>query len=356
MNQEFHSGFRAQFENLLESGWYIMGPQLKEFEENFTKYCGAKFGLGVGTGLDAIRIGLQALGIGVGDEVIVPANSFIASALAVTQAGATPVLVEPCEETFNLKIESVEKAITDKTKAVLHVHLYGQVSDLDSMMQFCESKKIFLIEDAAQAHGAMFKGKKAGNWGHLAAFSFYPGKNLGALGDGGFVTTNSREIYEQVKSLRNYGSLEKYHHDTKGHNSRLDEVQAGFLNLKLEKLDESNNCRRNIAKRYLEEIKNEYISLPKIIDFEAHSFHLFVIRTKYRKALVEYLNEKQISTVIHYPIPIHKMGAYSEFNHLQLPISEALAAEVLSLPLSPNLTKEEVDFVVDIVNGFEVEK
>ena len=365
INQPYETLFQEKLKKILDSGWYILGNEVVQFEQNFAQYCGTKFCIGVGNGLDALTLifkGYIELGkLQKGDEVLVPANTYIASILAILQADLVPVLVEPNEATFNLNPDLLAEKITIKTKAILAVHLYGQLADMESINRFATKNNLLVIEDAAQAHGAQvnyelgiknYEFKKAGNLSDASAFSFYPGKNLGALGDAGAITTNDTELAEILFSLRNYGSKVKYQNDFIGVNSRLDELQAAFLNVKLPHLDEENQQRITIAKRYLAEIKNDKITLPFYNNSANHVFHLFVIRTHNRNELQNYLFANGIQTQIHYPIPPHKQKALSQFNHLYFSITEKIHEEVLSLPMSPVITDEEVDFVIKIINQY----
>ncbi len=365
INLQYEEAFQEKFKSFLDKGRYVLGNEVQIFEKQFAAYCGTKYCIGTGNGLDAlILIFKAAIQIGKlqkGDEVIVAANTYIASILAILQADLIPVLVEPNETTFNINPDAISKAITTKTRAILAVHLYGQLADMESINSIAEQNNLLVIEDAAQAHGAVLKSKiesqktntqKAGNLSYAAGFSFYPGKNLGALGDAGAVTTNNEELARMIYSLRNYGSEIKYHNDFAGVNSRLDEVQASFLSVKLPFLDNENTIRRTIAKRYLSEIKNSKITLPFYDHSENHIFHLFVIRTEKRDELQKYLSENGIQTLIHYPIPPHKQKALSQFHHLSFPITEKLHDEVLSLPMSPVLTDNEVNEVINVVNSF----
>ncbi|EFF0157238.1 DegT/DnrJ/EryC1/StrS family aminotransferase, partial [Escherichia coli] len=305
---------------VIESGWYISGSELNAFENNFAKYCKVKHAIGVANGLDALTLTLKAwqeLGkLKRNDEVLVPANTYIASILAISEAGLKPVLVEPNEFSYNLSVDNIRAKITANTRVILPVHLYGLISPMDEIMNFARENNLLVLEDSAQSHGASINGKKAGSWGDAAGFSFYPGKNLGALGDAGAVTTNDTDLADTVRYLRNYGSKIKYKHEFKGVNSRLDEIQAAFLNVKLNYLDDDIRIRRNIANRYLNEIKNELIVLPTISSEENHVWHLFVIRIKDRDSLQHYLTKHNIQTVIHYPTPPHRQLAYKEFKDL----------------------------------------
>ena len=356
VNAPYETAFQEKLKSVLENGWYILGNEVATFESSFSHYCGTKYCIGVGNGFDALVLifkGYIQLGkLQKGDEVIVPANTYIASILAIFEADLVPVLVEPKLETYNLNPVLIQEKITSKTKAILAVHLYGQLAEMDQINEIAVQNNLLVVEDAAQAHGAILDFRKAGNLSNAAAFSFYPGKNLGALGDGGAVTTNDAELAKTIQSLRNYGSEAKYQNEFIGVNSRLDEIQAAFLNVKLPHLDAENNIRRAIAKRYLTEIKNDKIVLPFLNLTDNHVFHLFVIRTKNREELQQYLLDKGIQTMIHYPIPPHKQKAFSNWNHLSFPITEKIHKEVLSLPISPVLTNDEVDFIVSILNKY----
>lgn len=357
INQPFEVAFQEKMKQFLEGGWYILGNEVKQFETDFAAYCGTKHCIGVGNGLDALVLIFKAyihLGkLQKGDEVIVPANTYIASILAVLQADLIPVLVEPRLETFNINPEAIEAKITSKTKAILPVHLYGQLCEMIAINEIAQKHNLLVIEDAAQAHGSQFsENEKAGNLGHAAAFSFYPGKNLGALGDGGAITTNDDALAEVLFSMRNYGSKVKYENEIIGVNSRLDELQAAFLNIKLKQLDSENEFRRSMAKRYLSEIKNDKIILPNWDFSQNHVFHLFVIRTSNRLGLQNYLKENGIDTMIHYPIPPHKQKALANWNQLSFPITEKIHDEVLSIPLNSGLTESEIQHVITILNKF----
>ncbi len=356
INARYEAAFQDKLKSVLEGGWYILGNEVAAFETNFADYCGTKYCVGVGNGFDALVLifkGYIQLGkLQKGDEVIVPANTYIASILAIMQADLVPVLVEPKLETYNINPDLILEKITSKTKAILVVHLYGQLAEMDAITEIAQLKKLIVVEDAAQAHGVISDFRKAGNLANAAAFSFYPGKNLGALGDGGAVVTNNSELAKVIQSLRNYGSEAKYQNEFIGVNSRLDELQAAFLNVKLPHLDAENSIRKSIAKRYLTEIKNDKITLPFWDLSDNHVFHLFVIRTEKREELQQYLLENGIQTMIHYPIPPHQQKAFSAWNHLSFPITEKIHSEVLSLPISPVLTKEEVDFIVSILNQY----
>jgi dTDP-4-amino-4,6-dideoxygalactose transaminase len=350
LNMPFEALFLAKTKAFLDKGWYILGDEVKQFEQNFAAYSKANHCIGVGNGLDALVLILKAhiqLGnLQKGDEVVVSANTYIASVLAILHADLIPVFVEPSIETYNINPNLIEEKITSKTKAILVVHLYGQLAEMDKINAICESNNLLIIEDAAQAHGLPFNGN------YTRAFSFYPGKNLGALGDGGAITTNDDKLAEVLFSLRNYGSNKKYHNNYLGVNSRLDELQAAFLNIKLPYLYTENETRKKIAKRYLSEIKNTKIYLPNCNDFNDHVFHLFVIRTENRDLLQDYLYTNGIETVIHYPIPPHKQKALQDFRHLSLPITEKVHQEVLSLPMSSVLTDEEITYIIITLNSY----
>lgn len=372
LNQPFEVAFHDKVRGFLDKGWYILGNEVKTFETNFAAYCGTKYCIGVGNGLDALVLIFKAyiqLGkLKKGDEVIVPANTYIASILAIIQADLVPILVEPKLATYNLNPDLIENKITSKTKAVLAVHLYGQLTEMDSINEIAKKYNLLVIEDAAQAHGALSSVqcsvfscqtepveviyKKAGNLGNAAGFSFYPGKNLGALGDAGAITTNDDLLAEVLFSMRNYGSKVKYENEILGTNSRLDELQAAFLNVKLPHLDEENERRRHIAKRYLDEIHNKNIQLPFWDGSMNHVFHLFVIRAKNRNGLMHYLKENDIETMIHYPIAPHKQEAFKDWNKLSFPLTEKIHDELLSIPLNGVLSEEEVSYIIKILNQY----
>jgi len=338
---------------VIHSGWYVLGKEVEAFESEFAEYCGTEYCVGVANGLDALELIINAYGIGKGDEVIVPSNTYIASILAVSANGAEPILVEPVLETYNIDPQKIEEAITERTKAIMVVHLYGQTCDMDPIIEVANRYGLKIIEDCAQSHGAEYRGKKSGNLGHAAAFSFYPGKNLGALGDAGAVTTNDKGLYERIKALRNYGSQKKYENLHKGYNSRLDELQAPILRIKLKDLDSDNAYRRNIAEFYLDNIINTAITLPvRPIDTASHVWHLFVVRVKNRAQFQTYMQENGVQTLIHYPIPPHKQQAYAEWNERRYPISERIHNEVISLPISPVISECEVKLVVEAANAY----
>ena len=352
INNRFRKKFDEKIKNILDSGWYLLGKNDEEFEQHFAQYCGTKYCIGVGNGLDALTLIINAYGFGKGDEIIVPANTYIASILSISYNGCTPVLVEPDINTYNINPDLIEEKITDKTKAILLVHLYGQAVQMDKIWALAKKYNLKVIEDSAQAHGAIYQGKRAGNLGDASGFSFYPGKNLGCIGDGGCVTTNDKELADKIRALRNYGSNIKYHNIYQGVNSRLDEIHAAILDVKLPYLDSDNQRRRDIANYYLNNIKNDKIIMRKAYDENANVWHVFPIRTKNRDAFQEYLKQNDIQTLIHYPIPPHKQEAYKEWNNLSFPITEEIHKTILSLPISPVMTDEEVKKVVEITNAW----
>jgi dTDP-4-amino-4,6-dideoxygalactose transaminase len=356
INTQYEIELKEAANRVIDSGWYLMGKELESFEANYANFCGVKHALGVANGLDALRLIFKAyIEMGVmqkDDEVIVPANTYVASVLAITDNDLIPVFAEPNEQTYNLDSSLIEQAITSKTKAVLTVHLYGQNSIDDQMLEICSRYDLKLIEDGAQSHGAKHNDKISGGIGDAAGHSFYPGKNLGALGDAGAVTTNDKDLARIISVLRNYGSEKKYENIYKGLNSRLDEIQAAFLNVKLKYIQKDIDGRRNVAYYYLNNIKNPSIILPEIINKDDHVWHLFVVRTKKRKDLEKHLANHGIQTLIHYPIAPNKQKAYNEFNDLNFPITERIHTEVLSLPLSPIMEKKEIIKIVQILNKF----
>ena len=355
MHNEIKEDILTKIEAIYENNWFIQGPEVEKFEEEFAAYCGTKYCVGCGNGLDALYLPLKAYGITEGDEVIVPSNTFIATALAVSYTGATPVFVEPTIESFNIDPTKIEEKITERTKAIMAVHLYGQPADMDAIMDIANRHNLIVIEDAAQAHGATYKGKKVGTFGVGAGFSFYPGKNLGALGDAGAFVTNDKELADKVRALGNYGSDYKYHHIYLGNNSRLDEMQAGILRVKLEHLEKWNSNRISIAEKYYAGIQNEEIILPKRMDDVKHVYHIFGIRCKRRKELETYLADKGIMTNKHYPIPMHLQEAYKELKIPKgtLPIAEEISETELSIPMYYGMTEEEVQYVIDALNSFK---
>ena len=354
MHREIQSELEGAFKRVLDSNWFIQGKECEEFEKEFAAYCGAKYCVGCGNGLDALYLILRAYGIGEGDEVIVPSNTYIATALAVSYTGALPVFVEPEEETFNINPALIEDKITDKTKAIMAVHLYGQPAKMDEIMGIAKKYDLKVIEDSAQAHGATYKGAITGGLADAAGFSFYPGKNLGALGDGGAVVTNDKELADKVRALGNYGSDYKYHHIYKGNNSRLDEVQAALLRVKLTQLDRWNEERNRIANRYLTEIKNPKIKLPVTCEGMTHVYHIFAVLCDNRDELEAYLLDKGIGTNKHYPIPMHMQGAYEDLNIPEgtYPLAEKFSASELSLPMYYGMSEEEVSYVIEMLNAF----
>lgn len=357
INATYRDELIAAATRVIDSGWYIQGEEVQAFEREFAEYCGVKYCLGVGNGLDALILTLRAwkeLGkLKEGDEVIVPANTYIATILAITENRLTPVLVEPDENTYNISPVLAEKAVTSKTKAILPVHLYGRLAEMPAIMDIAKRHGLMVLEDAAQAHGASLKEQKAGSWGDAAGFSFYPGKNLGALGDAGAVTTNDEELAKTIRALGNYGSHKKYENTYQGVNSRLDEMQAALLRVKLKNLNQELKARRNIARSYLEGITNPPITLPKWEKEEQHVFHLFVIRCDKRDTLHGYLRDLGVQTLIHYPIPPHKQMAFAELNPCVFSLAETIHKQVLSLPMSPLMTENELRFVIDSLNSFK---
>ncbi len=357
INGQYQQELKDACSRVIDSGWYIMGNELNQFETEFAAYCGSKHVIGVANGLDALILVLRAwkeLGkLKAGDEVIVQANTYIASVLAITENDLVPVLVEPNPETYNLDPELVRAAITPSTKAILPVHIYGQLSPMPELMAIAKEHDLLVLEDCAQAHGAEINGKRAGNWGDAAGFSFYPGKNLGALGDGGAVTTNDNELAQTLKALRNYGSHKKYENLYQGVNSRLDEIQAAMLRVKLPYLEKETARRQEIAQIYRAGINNPLVTLPQVAAESAHVWHLFVVRSKVREQLQQWLTGQGVQTLIHYPIPPHKQQAYPQFRDYQLPLTEQIHQQVFSLPMDPTMNDEAVAKVIDAVNGFK---
>ena len=356
INQPFEAAFQEKMKQFFEAGWYILGKEVSAFEKGFAAYCGAKYCIGVGNGLDALVLifkGYIELGkLQKGDEVLVPANTYIASVLAVLQADLVPVMIEPKLESYTIDPHAIEAKITTKTKVIMPVHLYGQLCEMATINEIAKKHHLLIVEDAAQAHGATGNRTKAGNFGNAAGFSFYPGKNLGALGDAGAITTNDAALAEVLFSLRNYGSKVKYENERIGVNSRLDELQAAFLNIKLPHLAAENEFRRRLARKYLLEINNEKIILPQWDGTENHVFHLFVVRTQNRTALQEYLKSQGIETIIHYPIPPHKQKALFNWNNLSFPITEKIHEEVLSIPLNSSLSDSEIQHIIATINRY----
>ncbi|HBC7429870.1 TPA: DegT/DnrJ/EryC1/StrS family aminotransferase [Providencia rettgeri] len=361
INNQYQQELKDACSRVIDSGWYIMGKELESFETNFANYCGTKYAIGVANGLDALTLVLRAwkeLGkIKAGDEVIVQANTYIASVLAITENNLIPVLVEPDEDSYNLSIANIKQAITSKTKVILPVHLYGQISPMPEIMALAKQYDLLVLEDCAQSHGAIIGNKKCGNWGDAAGFSFYPGKNLGALGDAGAITTNDDELANTLKALRNYGSHKKYENLYQGVNSRLSEIQAAMLDVKLKYLDKETEARQQVALKYLQYINNPLIQLPLDIEeyknhIQSHVWHLFVISTEHRDLLQIHLEKQGVQTLIHYPTPPHKQHAYQQYSHLSLPITENIHRKVLSIPISPTLTPVEIDDVINVLNNF----
>mgnify|MGYP001031404999 CR=1 FL=1 len=355
MHNEIRDMLNTAYNKVVDKSYFIQGEECKNFEEEFAEYCGVKYCVGVATGLDALMLILKAMNIGAGDEVIVPSNTYIATALAVSYNGATPVFVEPVIETYNIDVNKIEEKITSKTKAIIAVHLQGRTADMDAINTIARKYDLKVIEDAAQAHGAKYKGQKAGSLGDAAGFSFYPGKNLGALGDAGCVTTNNKELADKIRALGNYGSDYKYHHIYKGVNSRLDEMQAAFLRVKLPNLDKWNEDRRNTAKKYLNGINNVLIKLPlPTSDEYEHIYHVFVIRCDRRDELEGYLKKKGIDTVKHYPLPIHEQKCYKDLGikNGELPIAEQISRTVLSIPMYYGMTDQEINYIINTINMF----
>ena len=350
MEKELDKELRGAFERVYTRSWYIEGKEDEDFEKAFAQYCDSEYCVGVGNGL-----ALKALGIKEGDEVIVPSNTYIATALAVTYVGAVPVFVEPDIRTFNIDPTKIEASITDKTKAIMPVHLYGQACDMDPIMEIARKHNLFVVEDCAQAHGARYKGKVIGSFGDAAGFSFYPGKNLGALGDAGATVTNNENLAKKVRALGNYGSDYKYHHILQGNNSRLDELQAAFLSAKLPHLDEINVERRRIANRYLNEIKNTEIILPYVPEYATPVWHIFGVRCERRNDLEKFLNDSGIGTNKHYPLPMHMQECYKDLGYKEgdFPIAEKISATELSLPMYYGMTDEEIQYVIDKINEFK---
>ena len=353
IHDQHREELRRGYEAVMSSNWFIGGAPCDEFEAKFAQYCGTRYGIGCGNGLDALMLSLRAMGIGAGDEVIIPSFTCIATALAVVYAGATPVFVEVDPETALLDPERIEAAITGRTRAIIVVHLYGQMAPMDQICAIAQRHGLHVLEDAAQAHGASYQGRRAGSWGDVGCFSFYPGKNLGALGDAGGVVTNDATLARKIRAIGNYGTETKYVHDYMGVNSRLDALQSAFLGVKLQYLDEWCAERRAIAGRYLSEIHREKIKLP-VVKYGTPAWHLFVVRCRERNKLQAYLEENGTGTNIHYPIPMHEQKAFAEYHlpHGSFPISETLSAEVLSIPMFNGMTEEEVSRVIDVLNHF----
>ena len=357
INARFEKSFKNQFQDFLDSGYYVLGNQVSAFESRFADYCETQYCIGVGNGLDALRLILEGYKVldrlKPGDEVIVASNTYIATIIAIRQAGLKPVLVEVENQTFNFDISALKQAISPSTKAIMPVHLYGQIAPMEAIYSISNSHDLLIIEDAAQAHGATHtNGKRAGNLGHAAGFSFYPTKNLGALGDAGAVTTSDASLATAIKKLRNYGSSSKYVNEFLGVNSRLDEIQASFLSVKLPVLDSDNSERRDIARAYIKGIANPKVVLPAYDGLKNHVFHLFVVQVATRDHFQDYLKNKGIGTLIHYPIPPHHQQALKEFATLQFPVSEKIHQQVISLPMSPVMTQAQIEKVINVVNAY----
>lgn len=352
INNRYREEIASRIKDILDKGWYLQGEENENFTKNFANFCGTKFALGVANGLDALNLIIKAYGFGNGDEIIVPANTYIATILAISENGCIPILVEPDIKTYNINPDSIEEKITSKTKAIMVVHLYGQAVQMEKIWKIAKKYNLKIIEDSAQAHGAIYQENRTGNLGDASGFSFYPGKNLGCMGDGGAVTTNDEELFNKIKAIANYGSDRKYHHIYKGVNSRLDEIQAAVLDVKLNHLDSDNNKRRKISKYYRENIKNSKIILPETYDEKSHVWHIFAVRTHNRDEFQKYLTERGIQTIIHYPTPPHKQGAYKEWNNLSFTITEEIHNTILSLPISPVMTDSEIEKVVEVVNEY----
>ena len=353
INERLRKEINGKITQVLDSGWYLLGEETENFEQNFAKYCGVKHCIGVANGLESLNLIIRGYGFAQGDEIIVPANTYIASILSISENGCTPILVEPDINTYNTNPDLIEKKITSKTKAIMVVHLYGQAVQMDKIWTLAKKYNLKIIEDSAQAHGAKYQNQRVGSLGDASGFSFYPGKNLGCVGDGGCVTTNDDELAQKIKASRNYGSHKKYHNVFIGINSRLDEIQAGILDIKLKFLDEDNQKRKEIAKYYRKNIKNSSIILPNVYAEDAHVWHLFVVRTKQRDNFQKYLLDNEIQTIIHYPIPPHKQECYKLWNNLSYPITEEIHKSVLSLPISPVMSDDEMRKVVEVVNEYK---
>lgn len=357
ITQKYSDEIHEAVNRVVDSGWYLQGKENETFEIDYAQYIGTKYAMGCANGLDALNLIFRAyIEMGLmqpGDEVIVPANTYIASILAISENGLKPVLVEPNLETYQIDDSKIEDAITDRTKAILIVHLYGQCAYTTKIEELCKKNKLKLVEDNAQAHGCKFNGRKTGSLGDAAGHSFYPGKNLGAFGDAGAVTTNDEELAKVVRAVANYGSLKKYVFKYCGRNSRLDEIQAAVLDVKLKYLDEDIAIRKEVAKIYIENITNSHIILPTIKDWDAHVFHIFPIRCKRRDELQKYLADNGVQTIIHYPIPPHKQECYKEWNNLSFPITEQIHREELSLPISPVVEREEIEMIIEALNSWE---
>lgn len=355
LNFNYRQELMNSLTELLDTGWYTFGEKLESFEKAFANFCGTQYSIGVGSGLDALRLilrGYKELGaLQAGDEIIVPANTYIATILAITEEGFTPVFIEPRLDTFLINPQLIEEKITPQTKAIMVVHLYGQTCEMDEIWSIAEKYRLKVFEDSAQAHGAFYKSKRAGSLGDASGFSFFPTKNLGAIGDAGAITTNDKSLFKIVKALRNYGSKERYVHDYKGINSRLDSLQSAFLSIKLKHLGRENLHRTKIAQCYLKGINNPNIVLPKVTTDSV--WHSFTIRVRERDRLARFLDSHGIETQIRYPIPPHKQKAYKEWNHLKLPLTEKICSEILCLPISSMQTIEDTKYIIDVINRYE---
>ncbi|MBU2699050.1 dTDP-4-amino-4 [Sporomusaceae bacterium BoRhaA] len=354
MHKEIENEILSKFKEVYKKNWFIQGEEVEKFEEEFAEFCEAKYCIGCGNGLDALYLILRGYDICEGDEVIVPSNTYIATALAVSYTGAKPIFVEPDINTYNIDPELIEKAITNQTKAIIAVHLYGQPANMNEINSIAKKYNLKVIEDSAQSHGALYKGKKVGSLGDASGFSFYPGKNLGALGDAGAVVTNNKELADKIRAIANYGSDRKYHHIYKGTNSRLDEVQAAFLRIKLRYLNKWNEERRKTAQKYIDGIKSPKIIKPVEADYAGHVWHLFVVRTEKRNEFQKYLNDNGIGTTIHYPIPMHIQRAYEDLKISKgtFPIAEKISSEVISLPMWYGMKDEEIEYVIERISNW----
>ncbi len=352
---QYQKEFEEKALEVLRSGWYVLGKEVETFEERFAAYTGAKYCAGVANGLEALQIAVHLLGIGAGDEVIVQGNTYIASVMGITMNGAVPVFVEP-DSYYQIDADKIEASITERTKAVMVVHLYGHVADMDKITAICKKHRLKLIEDCAQSHGAMYKGKMTGTFGDMGCFSFYPSKNLGAFGDGGAIVTDDEALAREIKIYRNYGSEKRYYNKVVGVNSRLDELQAGLLNVRLPHMDEITKERQELARRYRENIRQELVTLPEEREDTETVWHQYVLRCKRRQELIDYLSQKGIGTIIHYPIPPHLSEAYAYLGHQKgdFPITEEYADRVLSIPMYTGMTRQEQDYVIEAINGWDI--
>ena len=354
INNRFLNEINKRYADIQKDGVYLNSKQVSQFEENFAQYLGTKYCVSCASGLSALELIIKAYDFKDNDEIIVPANTYIATIMAIIHNNCTPIFVEPNQITMNIDVEKIEEKITSKTKAILVVHLYGQAVQMDKINKIAEKYHLKVIEDSAQAHGAEYKGIKTGNLGNISGFSFYPTKNLGSMGNGGCITTNDEELAKRIRILANYGAEIRNHNIYDGTNSRLDEFQAAILNIKLKYLDNDNNRRRQIATRYRNEIKNELINLPQTYDENAHVWHIFGVRTNNREHLKNYLEQKGIESLVHYPIPPHKQECNKKYSHLSLPITEEIHKNILSIPISPVLTDDEVDYIINTINNYDL--